>query len=100
MLRDSIGRLQDKRHFFTWRDICLTPQIASLSNQGILGIHHFDVAMIQSVVAAKVLIEWLGPAREHDGLASLICGHIKIETHTVPKFFANEWQKRMKQQKG
>src|ERR1044071_365501 len=99
MLGDWIGRLQNKRHFLACRDICFTPEIATLSHQSVLGINDFKIAMIQPVMTAKVFIKRFWPAREHDGFGTLIIGHIGVVPHAMPELLSNKWQEWMEKKK-
>ena len=57
----------------------------------------FFVLPGQAVVRFEIVVEWLRPRREYDGLAALVFRHVLGVTHSVPQFLRDERQKRMKQ---
>src|SRR5213075_1180520 len=95
--RQAVYGVQHIFDLFIGGNIRLAPQVASLPYEFEFLVHHFEIAIIEAVVALEILIERLGPGSKHDGLAALVSWHVFMITHSMPEFVCNKRQKGMEQ---
>ena len=97
MRRELPRRLEDEFDLLVRGDVASRRRLRPWVTSSYLRVDDVQVAVVQAVVAAEILVERLGPRREHDGLAALVFRHVLVVTHPVPELLGDERQERMEQ---